>query len=187
MLSTFCDTRVYFFPFDIHNCSLELTSLDLPDSTVCLTYLKTPVDVSTCVSQADWKVVETTNYYNYTTFCERYPEFTGYFEWYSKINFKLKLKRLPGHYIMIVIFPTILTAMLTYAAFFLPLKSGVRIGYIVTVVLAYVVLLTVFADTLPSSTKFPSVLGKITFYEHSFTLLLSFSHFNLIWKSLLNV
>lgn len=62
--------------------------------------------------QAGWEVVNNYTYGTTTT-----------------LKFILEVNRLPGHYIMIAIFPTILTAILTFVAFFLPLKSGGRIGY----------------------------------------------------------
>ncbi|CAG2208752.1 unnamed protein product [Mytilus edulis] len=80
---------------------------------------------------------------------------------YPVLHFGIAVKRLPLHYVLIVILPTILTAVLTFIAFFLPLKSGTRLGYIVTVVLALVVLLTLFADKIPSAAKFPSILVAV--------------------------
>ncbi|CAC5379380.1 CHRNA4 [Mytilus coruscus] len=148
MLSTFCQMFIAFFPFDYQYCYINLASLDLPETAVILYKLEKSIDHEP-KSQGDWQIIETINYaYTFETI-------TG---WNSMLKCRIYMKRLSGHYIMIVIFPTVLTAVLTFVTFFLPLKSGIRIGCILTVVLALVVLLTFFAETMPSSTKYPSIL-----------------------------
>ncbi|CAG2208751.1 CHRNA6 [Mytilus edulis] len=149
ILSTSCVMVVAFFPFDVQRCYIELASLDLPSTAVNLTFLHTPINKGVHTPQGDWELKRTEH---------RSTGLMAGSVKYSLLKFGLVVKRLPGHYFMIVIFPNIITAVLSFATFFLPLKSGVRIGYILTVVLALVVLLTLFADTLPSSSKYPSVL-----------------------------
>ncbi|CAC5364596.1 CHRNA6 [Mytilus coruscus] len=155
MLTTFCKMFIAFFPFDYQYCYINLASLNYPEKAVRLNLLNRSKDWFILhidleeISQGDWEIIETHNYRK--TFWTR----TDIKE---MLKFGIHLKRLSGHYIMIVIFPTILTAALTFLTFFLPIKSGVRIGYILTVVLALVVLLTLFADTMPSTTMYPSIL-----------------------------
>lgn len=164
VLSTSCYMVVAFFPFDTQRCSIEIASLDLPSTAVNLTFLPTPINKGLHEKQGDWKLDKTTNESTLIT--------EGNDTVYSLLKFGLVIERLPDHYFMIVIFPTILTAVLTFVTFFLPLKSGVRIGYILTVVLALVVLLTLFADTKPSAATYPSVLGKIiVFCIHACTII----------------
>ncbi|XP_063410757.1 acetylcholine receptor subunit beta-type unc-29-like [Mytilus trossulus] len=151
ILSTFCYTYVFFFPFDRQTCSLQLTSLDFPMNAVDLEYLETTADLKEYSLHAEWQVVKT-SYIPYYLFTDNYQELN------EIIQFSMELKRNPVHYIMIIIIPTIITAVLTFVTFFLPLKSGIRIGYILTVVLALVVILTLFVDSMPTSTTFPSIL-----------------------------
>lgn len=155
MLSTACTMFVAFFPFDLQRCNIELASLDLPSTVLNLTFLPTPINRGVHTPQGDWELKDATE--------SSYVISEGELK-YSVLEYGLVVKRLPGHYFMIVIFPNILTVVLSFATFFLPLKSGVRIGYILTVVLALVVLLTLYADALPSSSKYPSVLGKVSIF-----------------------
>lgn len=155
MLSTSCYTIVAFFPFDRQYCNIELASLDYTSDAVNLEFMPKPINLGIHSSQGDWEVVKVRN--------SSYSIIAGDMI-YTILQFKMVLKRLPGHYVMIIIFPTVLTAVLTFVTFFLPLKSGVRVGYILTVVLALVVLLTLLSETMPSSTKYPSVLGKVTLF-----------------------
>ncbi|VDI23312.1 Hypothetical predicted protein [Mytilus galloprovincialis] len=149
---------IAFFPFDHQICYINLASLDYPQRVVSLHLLNRSKDWFILhidleeISQGDWKIEETYNYRK-TFWTRTEPK--------QMLKFGIHLKRLSGHYIMIVIFPTILTAALTFLSFFLPIKSGVRIGYILTVVLALVVLLTLFADTMPSTTRYPSILVSL--------------------------
>lgn len=155
MLSTACTMVLAWFPFDRQRCFIKLASMDHPFYEVDLIFKSTAVDTELHETQADWELVETIQYYSYILDDDGVA--------YPVLHFGIAVKRLPLHYILIVIVPTILTAVLTFIAFFLPLKSGTRLGYIVTVVLTLVVLLTLFADKIPSAAKFPSILGKVSF------------------------
>ncbi|CAG2205651.1 unnamed protein product [Mytilus edulis] len=153
VLSTLCFVDVFLFPFDRHACKLQLASFDFRTSSIFLGFLETPYE-GTQHSQGDWRIV-TTNRYDFVSTGEDQEFNIG-------LNFIISVERYPGHYIMIIIVPTVLIVVLTFVTFFLPLKSGVRIGYILTVVLAMVVLLTLFADTMPTSSQYPSILGKVS-------------------------
>ncbi|CAG2246460.1 unnamed protein product [Mytilus edulis] len=180
ILSTFCSVNVLFFPFDRHICQLQLASLDLSVDDIQLEFSTEPV--TTPLLQEGWQILTSTYSGLLTT--------STSFDWNYMLTFNIEVQRYPGHYIMIIIFPTVLTALLSFVTFCLPLKSGVRIGYISTVVLALVFILTLFADTMPSSTRSPSILGKVTIIMVMCTclyLMMSFSYLNQISKSLLNV
>ncbi|XP_052082696.1 acetylcholine receptor subunit alpha-like 1 [Mytilus californianus] len=151
ILSTFCSINVFFFPFDRHRCELQLVSLDLPIFEIELKFLKTPLHtVGTQFSVGEWRI-GTSISYDFITI-------GPVDEWKKMLTFIIEVARYPSHYIMIIIVPTAVIAVLTFVTFFLPLKSGVRIGYILTVVLALVVLLTLFAETMPQSSRYPSML-----------------------------
>lgn len=155
VLSTSCAMIVAYFPFDKQGCSIELASFAIPSNAVNLIFASKPVHLGLHDANGDWEVLNT----NYRSL--KIYEGEVYF---SILKFELVIKRLPGHYLLIVILPTILTAVLT----FVTLKSGTRIGDIVTVVLALVVLLTLFADTIPSAARYPSILGKLTGFFNVF-------------------
>ncbi|XP_071145445.1 neuronal acetylcholine receptor subunit alpha-3-like [Mytilus edulis] len=150
MLSTFCKMFIAFFPFDYQLCHINLASLDLPNTAMYLFPIISSI-YHEPILQGDWQIAYTPSYGFHATF----ETISGSND---MLQFWIGLKRIPGHYLMIVVFPTVITAILTFVTFFLPLKSGIRIGYILTVVLALVVLLTFFAETMPSSTEYPSIL-----------------------------
>lgn len=153
VLSTSCDIDVTFFPYDSQTCDIELASWGFPLGTVNLTLLKSAINLEDYRPNGEMELVTTSQYIDVLT--EDDLEF-------SELFFKMRFKRYYGHYLMSVLVPTILTAVLTFVTFFLPLESGDKIGYILTVLLALAVLLTLFADGMPTTSKHTSVLGKVT-------------------------
>ena len=63
----------------------------------------------------------------------------------------LQLKRRPLFYLIVVIFPNIMIYLLSTLVFFLPLGSGDKINYIVTIFLAEIVNVGALASFLPAS------------------------------------
>ncbi|CAC5364592.1 unnamed protein product [Mytilus coruscus] len=149
VLSTSCDMDVTFFPYDSQTCDIELASWGFPADAVNLTFFKTNVNLEAYRTDEEWNLVSTSQHPN---------ELIEDDLVFSELSFRIVLERLPGHYIMSVIYPTILTAVLTFVTFFLPLESGDKIGYILTVLLALAVLLTLFSDSMPTTSKHTSVL-----------------------------
>lgn len=103
---------------------------------------------------AEWSVVssvvETRN------FSETKPG--GTVRTYSVIDFTMTIKRNPSHYISATILPVLATSVLSILVFILPVESGEKVGYTLTVLLAEAVLLTLVQDSMPSSSQHTSYL-----------------------------
>ncbi|XP_063408877.1 neuronal acetylcholine receptor subunit alpha-3-like [Mytilus trossulus] len=149
VLSTSCDMDVTYFPYDSQFCDIELASWGFPVDAVILTFFKTEINLEDYRPNGEWNLVTTSQ--KTAVITEDELEF-------SELFFKMEFKRYYGHYLMSVLVPTILTAVLTFVTFFLPLESGDKIGYILTVLLALAVLLTLFSDSMPTTSKHTSVL-----------------------------
>ncbi|VDI11173.1 Hypothetical predicted protein [Mytilus galloprovincialis] len=149
VLSTSCDMDVTFFPYDIQTCEVELASWGFPSTAVNLSFLKTHVNLNNYRTNGEWDLLSTDQHHG--AIIE--DDLT-----YSELLFSLHVQRLPGYYLMSVIFPVIVTAVLTSVTFMLPVESGEKVGYILTVLLALAVLLTLFSDSLPTTSKHTSVL-----------------------------
>ncbi|XP_076085712.1 neuronal acetylcholine receptor subunit alpha-3-like isoform X1 [Mytilus galloprovincialis] len=149
VLSTSCDMDVTYFPYDSQTCEIELASWGFSADVVNLEFFKTHINLEDYRPDEEWDLL--------TTFQET-SNLTEDELVFAELLFRMEFKRLYGHYLMSVIFPTILTAILTFVTFFLPLESGDKIGYILTVLLALAVLLTLFSDTMPTTSKHTSVL-----------------------------
>ncbi|XP_063410798.1 neuronal acetylcholine receptor subunit alpha-3-like [Mytilus trossulus] len=149
VLSTSCDMDVTFFPYDIQTCEVELASWGFPSTAVNLSFLKTHVNLNNYRENGEWDLLSTDQHHG---------ELIEDDLTFSELLFSLHVQRLPGYYLMSVIFPVIVTAVLTSVTFMLPVESGEKVGYILTVLLALAVLLTLFSDSLPTTSKHTSVL-----------------------------
>ncbi|XP_045215224.2 neuronal acetylcholine receptor subunit alpha-10-like [Mercenaria mercenaria] len=110
-------------------------------------------DISNYVENAEWTVDEFAIerhvlYYNCCP--EPYPDVTFY----------VIMKRRPTFYILTMIFPCILTAVISALGFVLPAESGEKVSLQVTVLLSLAVFLLLVSESLPpSSDNFP-VIGN---------------------------
>ena len=141
-----------FFPYDLQSCDIELASWGFHTDAVNLTFYKSNVAVEDYKTNGEWDLISTS---------QETSEITEDGLSYSKLLFRIVLKRLPGYYIMSVIFPVVLTSILISVTFILPVESGEKVGYVLTVLLALAVLLTLFADNMPTTSKHTSVLGML--------------------------
>ena len=58
-----------------------------------------------------------------------------------------------------VMMPIVLTSLLVVLVFIVPVESGEKVSYVLTVFLSLAVLLTIVADSLPSTSITTSILG----------------------------
>ncbi|GFS18752.1 neuronal acetylcholine receptor subunit alpha-7 [Elysia marginata] len=75
------------------------------------------------------------------------------------IVFYLKLKRKPQYYVTTILLPVIVTSLLCGMVFLLPAESGEKVGYSLTVLLTYSVIITLVASYMPPTSKHTSVLS----------------------------
>ena len=71
-----------------------------------------------------------------------------------------KFKRKPDFYALNMILPVLLLAVMAVFVFMLPAESGEKIGFSLTVLLAFVVLMTILGDKMPSTADHTSLLGE---------------------------
>ena len=79
---------------------------------------------------------------------------------YDVINIELKFTRLRPFYIINLIIPALLLALCMLLAFLLPTECGERLGYSLTILLSYTVLLTITSDMMPTTSKQTPHIGK---------------------------
>ncbi|XP_052091482.1 neuronal acetylcholine receptor subunit non-alpha-2-like isoform X3 [Mytilus californianus] len=150
-----CDIDIQFFPFDKQSCLVELTSWAYSVNELVVTALYETVQYEEMRTNGEWTIesskVETRN------FTEVKPGGTE--RSYSVIDFTIIIKRNPSHYISSTILPILATSVLSILVFILPVDSGEKVGYTLTVLLAEAVLLTLVQDSMPSSSKSISYLS----------------------------
>jgi len=77
----------------------------------------------------------------------------------STITFSITLKRKPMFFILSVILPVSMLALLNICVFVLPCDSGEKASYAMTVFLAFAVFLTIVSSTLPQNSEKIAVIA----------------------------
>ncbi|MEE6510292.1 hypothetical protein FKM82_029806 [Ascaphus truei] len=78
-------------------------------------------------------------------------------EW-SQVIYQIVIKRSPILYVINLIIPACLLVLVDAASMFIPMEGGERLGFKITVVLGFSVLLLILNDFLPNSDN-PPILG----------------------------
>ncbi|KAM8945934.1 5-hydroxytryptamine receptor 3A-like [Pelodytes ibericus] len=147
-----CNLDIYKFPFDSQTCSLTfgpyihpVTDIIMVPSSNSSTVFQNAKDIF--VSKGDWSLenltVETTTINSQEVY-------------YSQVIYKVTLKRSPIVYIVNLIIPSCFLVLLDIASMFIQPEE--RLGFKITVVLGFSVLLLILNDILPDSDN-PPVLG----------------------------
>lgn len=147
---THCDIDVTYYPFDYQKCSIEITTFAFTADVVPLNKTNDEVNVEDFKENGEWILVSSN---------VEMQILTENGEIFSQLVFKLIFKRRPGYYLTNVVYPVILVSLLTNLVFLLPADSGEKISYILTVLLAQAVLLTLIGDSMPTTSKHTPVIG----------------------------
>ena len=78
----------------------------------------------------------------------------------AELTFFIGLKRKPLFFVLTLILPCILTLVVAFLAFVVPLESGEKMSISITTLLSILVLLLVISDSLPPSSDYVSLIGK---------------------------
>ncbi|CAG2223742.1 CHRNB1 [Mytilus edulis] len=81
----------------------------------------------------------------------------------SRVVFTITLERSSAYYVMNVIVPVILLGILNVFTFVIPADSGEKMGYSITVFLAFAVFLTIISSELPKTSG--SLLGNYLMFQ----------------------
>ncbi|XP_052807050.1 neuronal acetylcholine receptor subunit alpha-6-like [Mya arenaria] len=97
-----------------------------------------------------------------------------------KVIFRIKMKRKPSHFVINIIIPLLLLSLLAVLTFVLPVTSGERASYAVTIFLSTAVFLTIVSSELPSSSdNVPILLIYLTTMGFDTTAIVVVSLFQL--------
>ncbi|XP_073511540.1 5-hydroxytryptamine receptor 3A-like [Phyllobates terribilis] len=145
-LSTMCMFHTYFFPFDVHNCTFSFRSQLHTTEHINMSTWRTAddakKDLRTFYNQGEWELVKV--YSSYRLEIDEDEEF-------AVLTFNIIFKRHPLYYLVNLIIPSIFLMALDIIGFYLPIESGERITFKITLLLGYSVFLIIVTDTLPAS------------------------------------
>ncbi|XP_069116701.1 acetylcholine receptor subunit beta-like, partial [Argopecten irradians] len=142
-----CDSDITFYPLDIQTCTLSVSSWAYTDNEIDLDYdtdHSNGIDISSYSQNGEWDLVST-----YVQ--EQVKAKTRGSQSFSNVKFFIVLRRKPLFHLLNTIFPVALMAFLSAMVFKLPPDSGEKMGFSLTVLLAYAVYLTLISDNIPST------------------------------------
>ncbi|KAL3868247.1 hypothetical protein ACJMK2_041078 [Sinanodonta woodiana] len=138
-----CRPNVYFYPFDVHDCSFKFTSRAYNSSE--LTLLASSLKKDFFEENVAWSVEKT----SVGTLIQDSK---------SHAKFQIRIARRSLNFVLNYILPILILSGLNVFVFILPRNSGERAGYSVTCFLAFVVFMNTIVTSLPKSSAPVSVL-----------------------------
>jgi hypothetical protein len=145
-----CDADVTKYPFDTQYCTLNFFIWGHKNDSVKMTIIEPEVGFALYKQHGLWDITKTTVYTKTSPYG------------HDEVIVGLWIKRRSAFYIASLIIPMFSIGMLMGFVFFLPPEAGERVGFITTVLLSYIVFLTIIQDKLPESSE-PgvSIIGYI--------------------------
>lgn len=140
IIDTSCDADIVYYPADYHICQMELH----PETNEIELLKPKPnmyeIAMKYYEGDPEWDVTNITS----DLFIEG---------GYPTLVFNFYIQRKPLHLIKSLILPLILVSVLNIFTFILPVESGERTSFAVTLFLTFAVVMTVVSDTFPATNK----------------------------------
>ncbi|XP_033731015.1 neuronal acetylcholine receptor subunit alpha-2-like [Pecten maximus] len=152
---TSCTIDTTYYPFDTQECAIDVTSWAYTQAELVLTHLRDKVNTEDLGENGEWTFtnsrIETSSIQETTV--------NGVVETFSLLKFIIVLTRRYDFYMTNVVLPVVLTSFLIVLVFVLPVDSGEKVSYALTVLLALAVLLTLIADSMPNTSLNVSIMS----------------------------
>ncbi|KAL4235547.1 Neuronal acetylcholine receptor subunit alpha-7 [Mactra antiquata] len=145
VLESTCAVAITYFPFDIQECELKFSAWSYSKYEISIHKRTIGVGLDEYSPSALWEIEDTSTEEVNTT--------------EAALIFKLKLRRRPRFYVANILIPVFFLSILNVFSFLLPVTSGERAGYAITVFLSLTVFLTIVSDQLPNNSQNTSLLA----------------------------
>ncbi|XP_069125714.1 acetylcholine receptor subunit beta-type unc-29-like [Argopecten irradians] len=145
VLEATCTPDISKFPFDQHTCALNISPWGFSAEQVTLTIPSPTMLFRYYTTNSEWDVIGSTTHV-----------LTGTFHM-AKYSFTVKRRHL--NFMISVVIPIIMLALVNPFVFILPFNSGERASYSITVLLAFTVYMTVVSDRMPPTSYPMSILA----------------------------
>ncbi|CAH2320146.1 5-hydroxytryptamine receptor 3A [Pelobates cultripes] len=144
---TSCNLNIYYFPFDLQNCTLTFTSWIHPIEDINISVWKTldeiKEDKNLFKNEGEWELLN---------LVPRYNMFNDEGEVFGEAKFdvdEIIFKRRSVFYVVNLILPSTFLMVMDIVGYYLPPECGERISFKITLLLGYSVFLIIVSDTLP--------------------------------------
>ena len=160
VISMSCSADILLFPFDSQECEVQLMAEDF-DSHVTFQTLSDGVDLRYAETNSEWSIIATS--------AEIFINRPGL----EQLNYKLTLKRHSKFIFLNLVVPIILLSFVNLLVFCIPVTSGERASLAFTILLTFVVFMTMVATMLPANDVI-SIFNMFLLTQLSCSVLISF-------------
>ena len=135
-----CPMETTFYPWDIQKCFVFYSTIGYLPHEVMLISSRDDVTRRYFLENGQWELTGS-------------KAFSGLTEDFSMFVLEFTMERKPTFLIVNIILPIIFMSVLNILVFFLPVESGERVSYAITVLLSIAVFLTLVGDNLPKNSN----------------------------------
>lgn len=151
-----CSSDITYYPLDQQVCTVKVSTWGYTTNEIFLVYDTQPVELGFYSENGEWELVGAAG--------EPTQDRARGGQSFSSLSFSITLRRRPLFHALNTILPVVLMAFLIPMVYRLPVDSGEKIGYSLTVLLAYAVYLTLISDNIPSTSVSVCYLSKHILY-----------------------
>lgn len=137
IFETKCDIDIQKFPFDEQTCSIVFVVWSYSKLDVNITKGSKGINFYNFKRNGEWEVVSTSSRVDMSS--------------ETRVMFSLTVRRIPTFYLINVIAPVVLLAILNVFTYMLPVDCGEKMSYSITVFLSFAVFLSIVSSTLPKT------------------------------------
>ncbi|XP_069107511.1 neuronal acetylcholine receptor subunit alpha-9-II-like [Argopecten irradians] len=141
-----CNVDVTSFPFDVQTCPLAFGSWVYTGSEMDIHPKRSTGDLSTLVPNVEWDIE------NFSVIRQE-RRFECCTDAFPFLNYSIRMKRKPNFYIINLILPSMFVMALTICVFIVPVESGEKLSFAVSLMLALAVFQLMLANALPPSAE----------------------------------
>ncbi|XP_060070331.1 acetylcholine receptor subunit alpha-like [Ylistrum balloti] len=147
ILQATCQPNVTKFPFDLHECTISIAPHGYYRTQISLFTNVPTISLDFYSTNSAWNIIST----------KAFVSSVGV----DIASFTIKMSRRPLNFMVTVVIPILMLALVNPFVFILPFNSGERISYSITVLLAFTVYMTVVSDRMPASSE---PISHLSFY-----------------------
>ena len=151
----YCDVDVVNFPVDVQMCGFSVISPASDANELSISLMRNDIDTSPLRHHGEWEIIET------KVFPISYKEMDIDMDFIG-VAFEVTLKRRPQFTALHTLGPLVLISVLNMMIYIVPIQSGERLSFSVTILLALIFFTTNVSNSIPhNSLKIP-IMSTIT-------------------------
>ncbi|XP_064626002.1 neuronal acetylcholine receptor subunit alpha-10-like [Lineus longissimus] len=158
IITTTCVLDMSNFPFDKQTCKVVMSSPSYTIDQLIFSNLNEKASLSFYQENSEWELLDSIQEVHIIADSDRESMDYDVME-YSVFTLKLILQRRTGYYWVHILIPCMCISLLVALAFYMPIDSGERVSFTVTILLAFTVYQLLIADSLPRTSETTSRLS----------------------------